>query len=98
MHPKITGNPDILLKDSKTVVFLDGCFWHKCPKCFKKPQTNKKFWEQKINNNVKRDEKINKMLKQDGWSVIRFWQHDIRKDNIKACYNIIKEELSREND
>ncbi|PIN82721.1 very short patch repair endonuclease, partial [Candidatus Micrarchaeota archaeon CG11_big_fil_rev_8_21_14_0_20_47_5] len=40
MHPKMRGSPDILLPKSKTAVFLHGCFWHACPKCYKEPKTN----------------------------------------------------------
>ncbi len=57
MHPKLSGSPDILLKDANTVVFLHGCFWHKCPKCYKEPKSNKKYWLPKIEKNVKRDRK-----------------------------------------
>lgn len=83
MHPKITGKPDILLLNSKTAVFLQGCFWHKCPKCYKKPKTNKKYWTVKIENNVKRDQKNSKSLKKLGFNVIRIWEHQV-KDNFES--------------
>src|SRR3989344_3917348 len=66
MHPKIEGNPDILLTDKKTLVFLHGCFWHKCPKHYIKPKSNKEYWIKKIENNVKRFEKVRMMLKNKG--------------------------------
>ena len=80
MHPKIDGSPDILLKDTKTVVLLHGCFWHKCPKCFKKPKTNKSYWLPKIERNIKRDRKNNKILKSQGFKVIKIWEHQVKKD------------------
>ena len=90
MHPSIKGSPDIILKDTKTAVFLHGCFWHKCPKCYIKPKTNKKYWLPKIENNVKRDRKNNKILKQDGFKVIRIWEHEIKKDFKKILNRLLK--------
>jgi DNA mismatch endonuclease (patch repair protein) len=91
MHPTMTGNPDILFKSSKTVVFIDGCFWHKCPKCYKEPKSNTDFWLPKIERNVKRDRYVNRMLKKDGWRVIRIWEHEIKKDLKKCADKLIKE-------
>lgn len=80
MHPDIEGRPDIFLKESKTLVFLDGCFWHRCYKCFQEPTSNRDFWLTKIENNVKRDRKIRKELRNDGWKIIRIWEHEIRSN------------------
>lgn len=83
MHPKMNGKPDILLSNSKTAVFLHGCFWHKCPKCYKKPKTNKKYWTAKIENNVKRDQKNSKSLKKLGFNVMHIREHQV-KDNFES--------------
>ncbi|HHQ45279.1 MAG TPA: DNA mismatch endonuclease Vsr, partial [Candidatus Altiarchaeales archaeon] len=80
MHPKIEGNPDILLKDTKTAVFLHGCFWHKCPKCYRKPKTNKTYWISKIDNNVKRDNRNKKIVRSAGYNVIVVWEHQIKSE------------------
>ncbi len=82
MHPKIKGNPDIILLKSKTAIFIDGCFWHKCPKCFIEPATNKEFWSNKINKNRIRDFKNNQILRKNGWAVMHIWEHQI-KNGIK---------------
>ena len=79
MHPNIYGKPDILIKETHTVVFLDGCFWHKCPKCFVEPSSNRDFWLKKIENNVKRDKNINRKLMKTDFKVVRIWEHDIKK-------------------
>lgn len=76
---KIHGNPDFASKKKKIVIFVDGCFWHKCPKCYTAPKSNKKYWLPKIKRNVGRDKKINKLLKKEGWEVIRIWEHDVIK-------------------
>lgn len=88
---KLLGKPDFILKKTKTVIFTDGCFWHKCPKCYRNPRNNKIFWQEKINNNVKRDKKVNKLLKQEGWKVLRFWEHDIIENPEKVLKKISKE-------
>ena len=81
MHPAIYGKPDILLNSSKTVIFIDGCFWHGCHTCNnKKPSTNKKFWINKIKKNIKRDAHVIRRLKKDGFKIIRIWEHDIKNN------------------
>ncbi len=76
---KITGKPDFANRRQKIAVFVDGCFWHKCPEHYKEPKSNKKFWKEKINKNVERDKQTTKRLKKDGWKVIRVWEHKIKK-------------------
>ena len=90
MHPKIEGHPDILLKQSNTVVFLHGCFWHKCPKCYREPKTNKAYWIPKIENNVKRDRKNKKIIKAKGYNIIIIWEHEIKRDFVKILKKVIK--------
>ena len=68
------------LYKKKIAIFIDGCFWHKCPICFQEPETRKEFWMKKIQSNVERDDKVNLQLKSDGWTVMRFWEHDVRKN------------------
>lgn len=88
MHPNIVGCPDILFKENRTVLFLHGCFWHRCPKCYKEPKTNKKYWLPKIENNVKRDRRNERRLKKDGYNVLKLWEHDIKKDPKKCVEKI----------
>src|SRR3989344_212154 len=88
MHPDIEGHPDIILKRKKVAVFLHGCFWHKCPKCYKEPKTDKKYWLPKIQNNVKRDKRNLKLLRKQGYKVVKLWEHDIKKDSNKVYEKI----------
>lgn len=83
---KMAGNPDFASKKYKLAIFIDGCFWHKCPKCFIEPATNRKFWLKKIEGNRKRDMMVNRLLKKEGYMVLRFWEHDVEKNpwRIKA--------------
>lgn len=87
---KLFGKPDIVFTKYKLAIFVDGCFWHKCPICFKKPSTETDFWDKKIENNVLRDSEVNKKLSNDGWKVLRFWEHEINKDINNVIDKIIK--------
>ncbi len=90
MHPKIIANPDILLLNSNTAVFLHGCFWHKCPKCYREPKTNKEYWLPKIEKNVKRDRRNMKELKTEGYNVVRLWEHELKKEFNKKIDKLLK--------
>lgn len=79
VHYKLPGKPDIVFTRKKTAVFVDGCFWHKCPVCFRPPATNAEFWNEKLQKNVERDQRVNRELEELGWTVLRFWEHEIRK-------------------
>ena len=82
IHYKLTGKPDIVFPKKKIAVFIDGCFWHKCHECFVKPETNRGFWNKKIDSNVKRDRIVNLELKEKGWKVIRIWEHEIKNQKL----------------
>jgi DNA mismatch endonuclease (patch repair protein) len=78
MYPKILGKPDAYLKDSNALIFLDGCFWHRCKRHFTMPKNNKEYWIQKIQKNVIRDKEVNKKLKKAGYKVVRIWEHELK--------------------
>lgn len=77
MHPKMTHNPDVLIKNG-VVLFIDGCFWHKCPKHYRAPKTNASFWRHKINTNVLRDRQNTAALRSFGYRVVRIWECELR--------------------
>lgn len=78
-HPRgIYGNPDAANKKKKIAFFFDSHFWHGYDEGRTKAvKNNKKFWRKKIANNIQRDKKVNRILREDGWLVIRFWEHDL---------------------
>jgi len=90
MHPKIDGNPDIIFKDSKIAVFIHGCFWHKCPECYREPKSNREFWLPKIDRNVERDAENKKILEKNEWKVVVLWEHEIKKNLDVFVEKIIK--------
>jgi len=89
IHYNLPGKPDIVFTKKKIAIFIDGCFWHKCPVCFQEPETRKEFWMGKIQSNIDRDKKVDELLKNDGWAVIRIWEHVIKKEPEKAVKKII---------
>ena len=89
-QPKLFGKPDFADRKRKIAVFIDGCFWHKCPKCYREPKTRRDFWLPKIEKNVGRDKKVNRELKKKGWNVIRIWEHEVKKNQIKVIRKIKK--------
>lgn len=76
MYPKMYGNPDFANKKERIVVFCDGDFWHGFN--YGKKKLAKKYWREKIEGNMKRDVKIRRKLRNEGWSVIKCWEHDIK--------------------
>jgi len=79
VYYNLPGKPDIVFTKQKLVIFVDGCFWHKCPVCFRPPATNEGFWSEKLQKNVERDMRVNEELQNTGWTVLRIWEHEIKK-------------------
>ena len=79
----ILGTPDFAFPKINLAIFIDGSFWHGGPDS-KLPKTNKKFWADKIEKNRKRDRKVNRSLRQEGWGVLRIWDKDLKKSP-KKC-------------
>ena len=73
-HQPLPGKPDFVFTKERLAVFVDGCFWHGCPRCYIKPKQNAKFWRDKIGGNKKRDQRVAQQLRRDGWSVCRIWE------------------------
>ena len=78
-HPSdILGRPDIVFRDKKLIIFVDGCFWHCCPECKRRiPQTRPDFWLAKLKGNRRRDARNTKKLREQGYRVLRLWEHRI---------------------
>ena len=74
--------PDIVFTRAKVAVFVDGCFWHRCPEHKSFPKTNAEWWRRKLDTNVERDHRTDAALTKAGWIVIRIWEHE---EPIKAA-------------
>jgi DNA mismatch endonuclease, patch repair protein len=93
-HPKMYGNPDFVNRRKKIIIFCDGDFWHGY-KYDTKKKPAKKFWRDKIEGNMKRDKRYTLKMRRDGWSVLRFWEHDIDKNPEKCLRRVDRKIKSR---
>lgn len=91
---KLPGCPDIVLPKYKTVIFVNGCFWHKhsC-KRFVWPASNEEYWKKKILRNVERDEANAKALKELGWKVLIVWECELKKATIDKRLEVLADEI-----
>ena len=78
-HPSLTVTPDFVFLKQRVTVFVDGCFWHGCPKHGTKPKGNAAFWRRKFAANKARDARVNRALRRAGWRVLRVWEHELKK-------------------
>ncbi|MDZ7301727.1 MAG: very short patch repair endonuclease [candidate division KSB1 bacterium] len=84
------GKPDFTFPQQRVVVFVDGCFWHGCPKHSNMPRNNRAFWKRKLDSNKARDRRVSRVLRQEGWRVIRIWEHAINKNPDRCIRGIIE--------
>lgn len=73
----VHGKPDFVFPRERVAVFVDGCFWHGCPRHCRMPHSKRAYWRAKIEHNKARDKKTNLFLRLTGWFVIRLWEHDL---------------------
>jgi len=90
----LPGKPDIFLKKYKTVVFVNGCFWHKhdCPR-FVWPSSNKEYWVPKIQRNVERDIENTRRLEEQGWQVLTVWECQLKTETAEETLRDITEQI-----
>jgi len=83
---------DIVFRRPRVCVFVDGCFWHGCPRHFRLPKTNSEWWAEKIRDNMERDVRKTGELQDRGWEVIRVWEHDVAgsRDRVAAVVQAVK--------
>ncbi len=75
--PGLRRRADLVFPRQRVAVYVDGCFWHCCPKHSTVPATNRAFWKAKLSRNKARDVLVNRRLKARGWIVLRIWQHEL---------------------
>jgi DNA mismatch endonuclease, patch repair protein len=76
-HLSLLGTPDFTFSREKVILFIDGCFWHGCPIHKNKIRTNRRYWNQKISSNKRRDRRNSRALREGGWKVLHIWEHDL---------------------
>lgn len=72
----VKTRPDLVFSGARVAVFVDGCFWHRCPEHFQQPRANAEWWHAKLDRNVERDRRADDALARDGWAVLRVWEHE----------------------
>ncbi len=89
-NPKLTGassprllrvNVDFVFRRERLALFVDGCFWHGCPRHATEPKNNRAFWRRKLSANKARDRLVTRALRSQGWRVLRIWEHELAKKN-----------------
>lgn len=85
---------DVVFPEKRVCAFVDGCFWHCCPVHFALPRTNSRWWRDKVQETVRRDERQRRQLRRRGWCVIRVWEHDVTEHRIGSTVQRIKRLLN----
>jgi len=91
-YKKLFGKPDIALNKYKTVIFIDGEYWHGYNRKERKPKikTNREFWIAKIERNMQRDMEVNQELEQMGYTIFRFWESEVKKELDRCLSKVLK--------
>lgn len=93
----LPGKPDIVLPKYKTVIFVNGCFWHGCPTCHHakvRPKDHSDYWNKKLDRNIQRDKENYSKLADSGWKVVIVWECETKKKNFPQLEAHLKAELS----
>ncbi len=93
--PGVKSRADLVLGPAKVAVYVDGCFWHRCPEHGTTPKTNADFWKRKLIRNQKRDAETDRLLEEHGWAVVRIWEHEDPGEAAKRVEDIVRARLSR---
>jgi len=87
---KVPGRPDIAYPGKRIAIFVNGCYWHRCPNCEPSfPKTNVEFWENKFQKNMERDERKKRELEEAGWKIFVFWECKIKED-VGSCVEQVR--------
>ncbi len=81
-HQPLPGKPDFVFRRERLAIFVDGCFWHGCPKHGRKPESNQNYWNKKLARNRSRDLKVCRELRKNHWGVLRFWEHTLTSEYV----------------
>lgn len=77
----LPGRPDFVFPALRLAVFVDGCFWHGCPRCYRRPHSRRAYWDAKVQNNRRRDARLRQALRRRGWHVMRVWEHEFADED-----------------
>ena len=83
-NASVIGKPDFVFRRERVAVFVDGCFWHGCPRHATKPANNRAFWQAKLARNASRDREVTRELGKAGWKVVRVWECALTRSRARA--------------
>lgn len=90
----VLGKPDFVFRAAKLAVFVDGCFWHGCPRHGRMPKSRVAFWAAKLARNIERDREVRRGLRKQGWRVLRIWEHELAERNVTRLLARIRAALA----
>ncbi len=93
--PGLRSRADIVFGPARVAVYVDGCFWHSCPEHGTRPKANAEWWEQKLSRNRERDAETDRALRENGWEVVRIWEHE---DPVEAADRVTRVLRRRKSD
>ena len=88
--PGVRRTADVVFTRRKVAVFVDGCFWHGCPEHYRPPTTNDGYWRGKLERNTSRDDRVNALLAEAGWEVVRIWEHESPTDAAARIARLVR--------
>jgi DNA mismatch endonuclease (patch repair protein) len=89
--PERVVRPDVAFPRQRVAVFIDGCFWHRCPIHGTDPKANSAYWRPKLDRNVARDDAVNRQLAAAGWVVVRAWEHEAPAEVARRVADVVRE-------
>lgn len=92
-HQPVFGKPDFIFRKVRLAVFVDGCFWHGCPRHASIPKSNGAFWRRKLAANKARDRLVTRTLRARGWHVLRIWEHELARKNEARLMRRVRDAL-----
>jgi len=95
LKPTKSVRPDFVFRRERVAVFVDGCFWHGCPRHGTRPKQNGRFWREKIERNQARDRRVTRALRAQGWKVLRLWECALTLKRQNATLNRLRRALGR---
>lgn len=94
-NQKVFGKPDYVFRQVRLALFVDGCFWHGCPKHGTRPKSNVAFWKKKFARNQARDRLVTRTLRSGNWRVLRIWEHELARKNEPRLVRRIQQSLKQ---
>ncbi|MBI3462752.1 MAG: DNA mismatch endonuclease Vsr [Planctomycetes bacterium] len=96
-EPNVRCKADIVFRREKVCIFIDGCFWHRCSTHFHLPKTNSAWWDEKVQATVDRDRRQTRLLRRNGWTVMRVWEHELTQAKMPSVVTRVRQKLRRSN-